>query len=1560
MNSRRRPTHRGLVPFAVLALASTAAQAFVEPDAPRHTVNPSITASTPIPQRASSTPPTDRVAAWQDWSSAHPGWRANWNLNTGSLHRAYGPGVRLGIAGRLTRDNLEPACREFLAGTTALTGIRAEQLRLLKAESHLDRWYVVFEQVVDGVAIRGARADLRLGAHGEVVVWGADWFGTAPANAPAARVTQEVALATASSGLGAAIAVQHRQVLLPESGAGFRLAHELRFRTESPRGAWLALVDAQDGTLLGRSDENRYAEVTGNVSALVEPDTVGSTQLSLPLRDVRVNVGTGIEFGYTGVDGNFTITTTATDSVDLTSRLSGRFGRVYDYGDGFQTPTRIQRALPGSPRDFAWDDSNSEASERDAYYHAMEAHRFITELDPAFTAMDYNMPIVVDIYDRDCNAFYDGFGINFFGESMRCVNTARIADVVYHEYGHGVTDQQYRPLAPSGAMHEAFSDYMGCTMGNQPRLGRGFRGPGTIVRNLDNMRRYPDDLMGEVHRDGLILGGALWDLREALGPVITDRLWHFARYGAADTFDDYMLDVLVTDDDNADIYDGTPHFDAIVAAFALHGIGDYSVAITHAPLADTEDPNKPLTVSTTILSIFALEPPSLLLHYAVGAGPFNTLPLTPTGMGSRSFAATIPPQPVDTEVSYYVTAADTAGHIGSTPPGAPATAFHFRIGTDTTPPVIVHQPLGDRPLVAPSWPVRAQVTDNLDRGLDVVEVRWSRNARTLDQTTPMSLLGAPTWYATLPVGAASLGDSIFYALSATDSATAPNTALEPSAGLHAFRVVQGTASDFEATDGGLTPNGDWQWGVPAAPFTAYSGTNVWSNGLTANYSDVETSLLETPDIDLSTWSRAGLVFRHAYDAEDSYDGGVVELSFDGGAFWQLIVPSGDYPSQGVASLSGPGYSGKSNGWLPAEFDLTQWLGQTIRLRWRFASDSGITRRGWFLDDIEIVEAQVRSVPLDLQAESGRDSEALLQWRTPAGLPIAKAGGPLLGYHVYRASEPDFSDAVRVTPAPVPGNSYLDDGLVNGAFYRYAVTALYDVGESRISNLVTAQPFVAGYAAEVTMLDVVVPTAGAADTTITFTNTGTGTLGVNVWVGDPADTSLDAVRIAYHVTGATKAAPTPAASRWTLDEMLEGFRSGLSSKSRPTTPSYRSTPTPSGGEYQLLFTDGDDGTTPDFFQFQAREEGPLLYFRVNGHRTWGNILSDFNVLLGMDIDANRSTGDFNGADYYILMGVFAMNQIGVPAAIVTAGQQIVDIPAVQVFPDNADYFEVGFRSNLLGAGRVYLSLLALDPGLQVPRDFAPDPRAASQWMLPRPLRVAAPAGSPGALTITFPGAVPAGNYAGKLLLETNDPLVPAVTIPVTYDYSTPIAIQDLAAVQEGPDVVVRWVAADARDVAALRVYRADDGDAFAPVSGDLEVASGAQVFRDRDVAPGRHAYRIGEVDGRGEVTLHGWTEIDVVRAVPARTFLDPAAPNPFNPTTTLRFGLAHPSPAALVVFDARGRRVRTLLQASRLDAGFHRINWDGRDEAGRRVASGIYHARFEAAGQVLVQRLTLIK
>jgi len=73
------------------------------------------------------------------------------------------------------------------------------------------------------------------------------------------------------------------------------------------------------------------------------------------------------------------------------------------------------------------------------------------------------------------------------------------------------------------------------------------------------------------------------------------------------------------------------------------------------------------------------------------------------------------------------------------------------------------------------------------------------------------------------------------------------------------------------------------------------------------------------------------------------------------------------------------------------------------------------------------------------------------------------------------------------------------------------------------------------------------------------------------------------------------------------------------------------------------------------------------------------------------------------------------------------------------------------------------------------------------------------------------------------------------------------------------------------------------------------------------------------------------------------------PNPFNPTTSLRFLLAEAARVSLRVFDTRGRLVRTIVADEVLAAGEHRRPWQGRDDAGQSVASGVYLVLIEGAG-----------
>ncbi len=94
-------------------------------------------------------------------------------------------------------------------------------------------------------------------------------------------------------------------------------------------------------------------------------------------------------------------------------------------------------------------------------------------------------------------------------------------------------------------------------------------------------------------------------------------------------------------------------------------------------------------------------------------------------------------------------------------------------------------------------------------------------------------------------------------------------------------------------------------------------------------------------------------------------------------------------------------------------------------------------------------------------------------------------------------------------------------------------------------------------------------------------------------------------------------------------------------------------------------------------------------------------------------------------------------------------------------------------------------------------------------------------------------------------------------------------------------------------------------------------------------------------------------------VPVVTNLMPAWPNPFNPGTNLAFDLASNGPARLVIYDVKGRRVRTIHDGD-LPAGRHPFRWDGRDNGGRGVAAGVYVARLEAGGMTFNTRLAFVK
>ena len=83
------------------------------------------------------------------------------------------------------------------------------------------------------------------------------------------------------------------------------------------------------------------------------------------------------------------------------------------------------------------------------------------------------------------------------------------------------------------------------------------------------------------------------------------------------------------------------------------------------------------------------------------------------------------------------------------------------------------------------------------------------------------------------------------------------------------------------------------------------------------------------------------------------------------------------------------------------------------------------------------------------------------------------------------------------------------------------------------------------------------------------------------------------------------------------------------------------------------------------------------------------------------------------------------------------------------------------------------------------------------------------------------------------------------------------------------------------------------------------------------------------------------------------------PNPFNPATVISYMLNKNSDVTLTVHDALGQRVRTLAEGT-MSAGNHEIRWDGCDESGKQVSSGIYICRINADGHTGAIGMTLVR
>ncbi len=173
------------------------------------------------------------------------------------------------------------------------------------------------------------------------------------------------------------------------------------------------------------------------------------------------------------------------------------------------------------------------------------------------------------------------------------------------------------------------------------------------------------------------------------------------------------------------------------------------------------------------------------------------------------------------------------------------------------------------------------------------------------------------------------------------------------------------------------------------------------------------------------------------------------------------------------------------------------------------------------------------------------------------------------------------------------------------------------------------------------------------------------------------------------------------------------------------------------------------------------------------------------------------------------------------------------------------------------------------------------------------------------------------------------------------------------------IQVSWsLGAPADGISFLPARRESGDSAFEPLAADvIEDGTLSYRFVDANVRPGTTVkYAIDcVIDGERSALF----ETEWVETPAARFALHQNLPNPFNPSTRVAFELGEPCRTTLFVYDVSGKLVRTLIDET-LPAGAHDVEWDGRDGAGRRCASGIYFYRLRAGSFAETKKMVLLR
>ncbi|HEY5928142.1 MAG TPA: hypothetical protein VIV11_40925, partial [Kofleriaceae bacterium] len=462
----------------------------------------------------------------------------------------------------------------------------------------------------------------------------------------------------------------------------YRVAEQVEVTANGSPGAWHVWVDATTGSPIARASTITYA--TGNLLYNVPDRYPAGTRSAKPAAFAGITIdGTA---ATTALDGS--VTWAGAGSATVRAR-----GPYIVVSGGL---TGTVPLMSGGTATWTQATSETGDAQLSGFIHAGIVKQFTkTRINPTLPWLDQALQVSVN-ESGGCNAFSTGDDIHFLRKNSQCENTARLADVVYHEFGHSLHAHSIIEGVGSwdGALSEGLSDILAMLITHDSGMGRGFflSNPMAAMRELNppnKEKKWGVDTTGEVHDDGEIIGGTFWDLMVALEAQLgqsagfdkTIDIFYSVMQRASDIPSSYA-EALLGDDDDGDLQNGTPNKCAIHAAFAAHNLADGA-----PPMGTVDKParvNFDISVKAQSGDMMSACPGPMIsaaeIAWRTRGGTDAIVAMT---LANELYSGSIPSQPNGTVVQYKVTLTLSNGSKISYPNNAADPYYEFYVGPVT-------------------------------------------------------------------------------------------------------------------------------------------------------------------------------------------------------------------------------------------------------------------------------------------------------------------------------------------------------------------------------------------------------------------------------------------------------------------------------------------------------------------------------------------------------------------------------------------------------------------------------------------------------------------------------------------------------------------------------------------------------------------------------------------------------------------------------------------------------------------------------------------------------------